>query len=204
MLKIILFLDAGWMSGIPWETLFNIRSKDVNWWLHKLFSQKVIIVDDGSKDTTTAVGLDYVEKFGCDKVKLLHTDNDLTNSCHAFTIIAFFTRCVCWPLIKIGARVGQSEWECSEQGSKNIEMIGFRLCLPIAPLYQTRLKMERVLNLSPFFQGRKSALCWCWWRYNLCWPDQARGCNEGHFCRRRGNVSQFFSYTDTHTRLPLL
>ena len=51
------------------------------------FSQKVIIVDDGSKDTTTAVGLDYVEKFGCDKVKLLHTDNDLlTNSCHVFTI----------------------------------------------------------------------------------------------------------------------
>ena len=31
---------------------------------------QVIIVDDGSKDGTTAVGLDYVEKFGCDKVKL--------------------------------------------------------------------------------------------------------------------------------------
>ena len=30
---------------------------------------KVIIVDDGSKDGTTAVGLDYVEKFGCDKVR---------------------------------------------------------------------------------------------------------------------------------------
>ena len=113
-------------------------------------------------------------------------------------LIAFFTRCVCWPLVKIGARVGQSEWECSEQGSKNIEKIRFRLCLPIAPLYQTRLKMQRVLNLSPFFQGRKSALCWCWWRYNLCWPDQARGCNEGHFCRRRGNVSQFL-VTQIHT-----
>ena len=28
-------------------------------------------MDDGSKDGTTAVGLDYVEKFGCEKVKLV-------------------------------------------------------------------------------------------------------------------------------------
>ena len=49
--------------------------------------------------------------------------------------------------------MGQSEWECSEQGSKNIEKMRFRLCLPIAPLYQTRLKMERVPNLSPFSRG---------------------------------------------------
>lgn len=34
-------------------------------------SYEVIIVDDGSKDGTTAVGLDYVEKFGCDKVRVL-------------------------------------------------------------------------------------------------------------------------------------
>ena len=40
-------------------------------------------MDDGSKDSTSAVGLDYVEKFGCDKVKLMNTDNDLlTNSRH--------------------------------------------------------------------------------------------------------------------------
>ena len=40
-------------------------------------------MDDGSKDSTSAVGLDYVEKFGCDKVKLLNTYNDLlTNSRH--------------------------------------------------------------------------------------------------------------------------
>jgi len=32
---------------------------------------EVIIVDDGSKDSTTAVGLDYVEKYGCDKVRVL-------------------------------------------------------------------------------------------------------------------------------------
>jgi len=34
-------------------------------------SYEVIIVDDGSKDSTSAVGLDYVEKFGCDKVRVL-------------------------------------------------------------------------------------------------------------------------------------
>jgi len=32
---------------------------------------EVIIVDDGSKDTTTAVGLDYVDKYGSDKVRVL-------------------------------------------------------------------------------------------------------------------------------------
>ena len=35
--------------------------------LSHLFPQ-VIIVDDGSKDGTTAIGLDYVEKFGSEKV----------------------------------------------------------------------------------------------------------------------------------------
>ena len=43
-------------------------------------------MDDGSKDSTSAVGLDYVEKFGCDKVKLLNLDNDLTNSRHVVTM----------------------------------------------------------------------------------------------------------------------
>jgi glycosyltransferase involved in cell wall biosynthesis len=32
-------------------------------------SYEVIIVDDGSKDATTQVGLGYVEKYGCDKVR---------------------------------------------------------------------------------------------------------------------------------------
>ena len=27
-------------------------------------------MDDGSKDGTTSVGLDYVDKFGCDKVEV--------------------------------------------------------------------------------------------------------------------------------------
>ena len=36
---------------------------------HFDYSQ-VIIVDDGSKDGTTSVGLDYVDKFGCDKVEV--------------------------------------------------------------------------------------------------------------------------------------
>jgi dolichyl-phosphate beta-glucosyltransferase len=34
-------------------------------------SYEVIIVDDGSKDTTTEVGLDYVEKYGSEKVRVL-------------------------------------------------------------------------------------------------------------------------------------
>ena len=34
-------------------------------------SYEVIIVDDGSKDTTTEVGLDYVDKYGSDKVRVL-------------------------------------------------------------------------------------------------------------------------------------
>ena len=54
---------------------------------NQVISEELPPVSPEAKDTTTAVGLDYVEKFGCDKVKLLHTDNDLlTNSCHIFTI----------------------------------------------------------------------------------------------------------------------
>lgn len=34
-------------------------------------SYEVIIVDDGSKDRTTEVGLEYVDKYGCDKVRVL-------------------------------------------------------------------------------------------------------------------------------------
>ena len=34
-------------------------------------SYEVIIVDDGSADTTTEVGLGYVDKYGCDKVRVL-------------------------------------------------------------------------------------------------------------------------------------
>jgi len=34
-------------------------------------SYEVIIVDDGSKDTTTEVGLGYVDKYGSDKVRVL-------------------------------------------------------------------------------------------------------------------------------------
>ena len=34
-------------------------------------SYEVIIVDDGSKDTTTEVGLGYVDKYGCDKLRVL-------------------------------------------------------------------------------------------------------------------------------------
>jgi len=32
---------------------------------------EVIIVDDGSKDSTSEVGMSYVEKYGCDKVRVL-------------------------------------------------------------------------------------------------------------------------------------
>lgn len=35
------------------------------------FTYEMIIVDDGSKDKTTEVGLDYSKKFGCDKVRVL-------------------------------------------------------------------------------------------------------------------------------------
>lgn len=35
------------------------------------FTYEVIIVDDGSKDGTTKVGLAYCKKFGCDKVRVL-------------------------------------------------------------------------------------------------------------------------------------
>ncbi|XP_068228386.1 dolichyl-phosphate beta-glucosyltransferase isoform X2 [Palaemon carinicauda] len=35
------------------------------------FTYEVIIVDDGSKDGTTKVGLSYCKKFGCDKVRVL-------------------------------------------------------------------------------------------------------------------------------------
>lgn len=34
-------------------------------------SYEVIIVDDGSKDKTTEVALNYSKKFGCDKVRVL-------------------------------------------------------------------------------------------------------------------------------------
>ena len=34
-------------------------------------SYEVIIVDDGSKDTTTEVGLGYVDKYGSDKLRVL-------------------------------------------------------------------------------------------------------------------------------------
>ena len=32
---------------------------------------EVVIVDDGSTDRTTQIGLGYSEKFGCDKVRVL-------------------------------------------------------------------------------------------------------------------------------------
>lgn len=32
---------------------------------------EVIIVDDGSKDNTTKVALEYSQKFGCEKVRVL-------------------------------------------------------------------------------------------------------------------------------------
>ena len=47
----------------PWWKPAYLQSAYLSMYL------KVIIVDDGSKDGTTAVGLDYVEKFGCDKVR---------------------------------------------------------------------------------------------------------------------------------------
>lgn len=35
------------------------------------FTYEVIIVDDGSRDKTTQVGLDYSKKLGCDKIRVL-------------------------------------------------------------------------------------------------------------------------------------
>lgn len=35
------------------------------------FTYEMIIVDDGSKDKTTEVGLSYSKKFSCDKVRVL-------------------------------------------------------------------------------------------------------------------------------------
>lgn len=35
------------------------------------FTYEMIIVDDGSKDKTTEVAMDYSKKFGCEKVRVL-------------------------------------------------------------------------------------------------------------------------------------
>ena len=51
-------------------------------------------MDDGSKDDTTAVGLDYVEKFGCDKVKL---DNFLNNLGKLHVFVKVFTNLLFYP-----------------------------------------------------------------------------------------------------------
>ena len=51
-------------------------------------------MDDGSKDGTTAVGLDYVEKFGCDKVKL---DNFLNNLGKLHIFFKVFTNLLFYP-----------------------------------------------------------------------------------------------------------
>jgi len=47
------------------EALDSIDVQKIN------YDIEVIIVDDGSTDRTTQIGLSYSEKFGCDKVRVL-------------------------------------------------------------------------------------------------------------------------------------